>query len=497
MIHKKKEFSHDAFNRLNYAAGGKGHEHKINGLVFVQGTMTSELKFIESDLPEQHEPVRGDTSTVPSGVSGNVEKCGSSEGIVGVDFSDLQNEFEAVAGMHCGKGEKLFGHYVISLAEGESLTSDEWGRAMREYLSVMGYDETTKFCGFKHADSKCEHLHILTCRVQLKPGGPLVDDSNDYEKGMQAMRVLERKLGLKVVPNPHETWGVDWNKSDFKHWGGSREKVNEAENSGRRSDWASVIRGRMAKILEKNKPRNMTEFAQATKASGISIKIRTNRNDEPEGISYSVEGSGVWIAGSKVKAARLTWQNLIKREGISYDPHKHNLSLGLAPRPETLVRVDAFQVLNKRQAYVIERTKLPVRLYRHGDRYYAGFGFEQLLKTGKERYEEMIRDQLIQLVLYILELLFGCRQGRAGEPLLTNDMDIPSGLEVVKDDVGDEAWLIQLADDKRSSPKVRNELGENLSEEILKIHEEWVSPRTERTRSKDNDQEYESTYLPQ
>ncbi|WP_300496443.1 relaxase/mobilization nuclease domain-containing protein [Marinobacter sp.] len=495
MIHKKKEFSQDAFNRLNYAAGGRGHEHKINGLVFVQGTMISELRFIEPDLSEQPDSVPGDASAVPSGMRENQDESGSSESSVAVDFSDLQNEFEAVAGMHCGKGEKLFGHYVISLAEGEMLTSDEWNRAMREYMSVMGYDETTKYCGFKHADSNCEHLHILSCRVQLKPGGPLVDDSNDFEKGMQAMRVLERKLGLQVVPNPHETWGVDWKKRDFKHRGGSREKVNESEDSGRKSDWASVIRGRLAKIWEVNKPHNMAEFARATKASGISIKIRTNRNGEPEGISYSVEGSGVWISGSKVKAARLTWQNLIKTEGISYDPHKHNLSLGLAPRPETLVRVDAFQLLNKRQAYVIERTKLPVRLYRHGDRYYAGFGFEQLLKTGKERYEEMIRDQLIQLVLYILELLFGCRQGRAGEPLLTNDMDIPSGLEVVKNDVGDEAWRIQLADDKRSSPKVRNEVGENLSEEILKIHEEWVSPRMERTRSKDNDQEYESTLL--
>lgn len=494
MIHKKKEFSHDAFHRLNYAAGGKGHEHKISGLVFVKGTMTSELTFIEPDLPES---VEGDTSGVSFGMRDKLGKGSSSESAVGVDFADLQNEFEAVAGMHCGKGEKLFGHYVISLAEGENLTPDEWDRAMREYMSVMGYDETTKFCGFKHADSNCEHLHILCCRVQLKPGGPLVDDSNDYEKGMQAMRVLERKLGLKVVADPHETWGVDWKKGDFKHWGGSREKVNEAEGSRRKSDWASVIRGRMGKIWETNKPRNMAEFAKATKASGISIKIRTNKNGEPEGISYSVEGSGVWIAGSKVKAARLTWQNLISREGISYDPHKHNLSLGLAPRSEALVRVDAFQILNKRQVYVIERTKLPVRLYRHGENYYAGFGFEQLLKSGKERYEEMMRDQLIKLVLALMELLFGRRQGRAGVPLLTNDMDIPSGLEAVKDDVGDEAWRIQLADDEKSSLKTINEVGANLSEEILKVHGEWVSPRTDRIGSRDNDPEYASSYPPQ
>lgn len=161
-----------------------------------------------------------------------------------------------------------------------------------------------------------------------------------------------------------------------------------------------------------------------------------------------------------------------------------------------MVRVDAFQILNRRQAHVIKHSKMPVRLYRHGQNYYAGFGFEQLLKTGKERYEEMIRKQLIQLVLAILELLFGRSQGRAGASILTNDLDVPNGFEVVKDDVGEKAWRIQLADDERASLKTMNEVAANLSEKILKNHEEWVSPRTERIRSQDNDQECESAYLP-
>ncbi len=227
MIHKVKEFSEEAFGRLNYAAGGKGHEHKVENVEFIQGTMLSELKFINTENPilgkrsPNNDP---ETSLAPGpvlvtlddfmdavpavsatgGNSGATDDESSAHGLA-VDFSDLEDEFEAVASMHCGNGEKLFGHYILSLAPGETLTNEQWGEALTAYMEEMGYDEFTKFCGFKHTDTDNEHLHILTCRVRMEKGGPLVDDSNDYAKGIVVMRKLEQKFGLQIVANPDET----------------------------------------------------------------------------------------------------------------------------------------------------------------------------------------------------------------------------------------------------------------------------------------------------
>lgn len=494
MIHIKKEFGESAKERLKYAFGG-GHEHKVSGIEFIPGTMLS----VPVPKVERHCASEGSSE----GNGGKFDaSCGKTSGRkrhkpLAYDWTDLSDEFDAAASFHCGKGEKLFGHYIVSLAPEENLTPEQWQEVLMEYMDALGYDESTKFCGLIHNDTEKQHMHVLTCRVKLQPGGVLVDDRDDHAMGMKAMRGFEKKYGLQIVENPKLTWGVQIKEGNFKRLGNDREAVLKNQLDGPGKDWAAVIRSQVKKAFSEGKPRDMTKLVDSLRSCGVEVRVRTNRDGEPEGISYSIEGSGVWIAGSRVKAARLTWQNLIKREGIRYDPHKHNLSLGLPPRPETLIRVDAFQVLNKRQAYVIERTKLPVRLYRHGEKYYAGFGFEQVLKAGKERYEEMVRDQLIKLVLAILDLLFGHRHGRAGAPILTSDMDIPSGLEVVKDDVGDEAWRIEPADDERFSLKKMNEVGENLSVQIRRVHKEWISPRTDRTGSWENAPVSETTYPPQ
>lgn len=477
MIHKKKDFGESAAGRLNYAAGGAGHEHKVETLEFICGTMISELKFVatEKRLTTQIQDEADDVADGPPGA--NVATCDNSTDKADViaavvDWSDLNDEFEAVASFHCGKGEKLFGHYIVSLAPGESLTNDQWSEVLQEYMAALGYNDSCKFCGFIHSDNN-QHMHILTCRVKMETGGPLVDDSNDYAKGMECMRKLEKKLGLQVVANPDETWGVDIGKSEFKHYGNSREN---AQLNGSKKDWAVVIRARVSKAWSQGKPSDMGELVQCLKAVGVEVKVRTDKAGEPQGISYKASGSDVWIAGSKVKAARLTWKNLLVTEGVKYNPYKHNAALGLPPKVGTLVRVDAFQMLNERQAYAIKKTKLPVRIYQQGKRHYAGFGFEKVLKGGKERYEEMVRKQLFDLVMAILDLLFGTSKGRAAAPVLTNDMDIPDGLEVIRDNVGGGAWNIPEAEGELLKWRGLEQVTESVSDEIFAVHNEWIDP---------------------
>jgi len=357
---------------------------------------------------------------------------------------------------------------------------------LKEYMETMGYDETTKYCGFIH-DTDNQHMHILTCRVQLKPGGPLVDDSNDYAKGMEAMRKLEKKFGLQIVANPEDSWGVDIKKEQFKYLGGNREEANKAMLNGPRKDWAAVIRARVNEAWSTNKPRNMGEMVDVLKAVGVDVKVRANKAGEPEGISYQAHGSSAWISGSKVKATRMTWRNLIEKEGITYNPHKHNAALGLPSAPGVLVRVQAFQELNKIQVVAIKKTKLNIRLYHSQGRHFAGFGFEQTLKSGKEKHEQMVNDQMFNLVRDLLALLFGTDKGWAAPSILTNDHDTPEGFETVRDDVGpDHAWEISASDkpDWKELDRIKIE----TSEVILKEHSEWIRPTIDRIgKTFDND----------
>ncbi|SOB75319.1 Relaxase/Mobilisation nuclease domain-containing protein [Marinobacter sp. LV10R510-11A] len=494
MIHKKKEFDSSAYGRLNYAAGGIGHEHTIESLGFIKGTMTSDLKFIDQPAQAQEpepmfiiEGIDDILNAIPevtassgssSANSGNssVTKGKTAASAPAVDFSDLDNEFEAAASMHCGKGEKLFGHYIISLAPGETLTPEQWGEVLKEYMDSMGYDEFCKYCGFIHRETSSEHLHILTCRVQLKPGGPLVDGSNDYAKGMEAMRKLEKRFGLQIVANPEDSWGVDIKKEQFKYLGGNREEANEAMLNGPRKDWAAVIRARVNEAWGKQKPRNMGELVSALRAVGVDVKVRTNKAGEPEGISYQAHGSKAWISGSKVKATRLTWRNLIEKEGITYDLHKHNAALGLPPAPGTLVRADAFQPINRIQFAALKRSKIKVRLYKRGKVHHVRFGFEQLLKSGKERHEEMMHDQMFKLVRDLLALLFGTDRGWAAPATQTRDNEVPDGMDLIQDDTDpDQAWTILASDkpDRKELEKIKIE----TSEMILAEHGEWIKPK--------------------
>jgi len=507
MIHKKKPFGSSPAPRLNYAVGG-GHEHKVEKLQFIPGTTMSEPVPLEKGQPMPK--VFGSIDDIGRMVSERTAKRGNSTAIDGetdangsqdeeqepkknkpmaYDWTDLNNEFEAAASFHNGKGEKLFGHYIISLAPGETLTPEQWQDVITEYMEALGYDEFTKFCGFTHNETENQHAHVLTCRVRMEKGGPLVDDSNDYEKGMECMRRLEKKYGLQIVANPEDSWGKDLSKEEFKYLGGDRQTALQAQLEGPKKDWAAVIRARVKATWNDAKPNDMAELVDSLKSHGVDIKIRTNKAGEPEGISYKAHGSAAWISGSKVMPKRLTWQNLIKREGIEYHPAKHNAALGLPePVDQSYMRVDAYQPLNKIQVYAIKKTKLRVRLYHRNGVHYAGFGFDQLFKTGKQRYEDMMHRIIFKLVMDILFLLFGVGKVSPGEPIITCDGEIPKGMEKVRDEVGSACYDVNEPEGDEYDPKELEALKKDISDGILDEHREWIRPTIVRSgKTLDND----------
>lgn len=503
MIHKVKEHSETPTRRLNYVLGDD-HEHKVEAIEFIPGTMFSEPVPIVPDepLPEEMQTLddigrivdertatRGNSNAKRGNSTATDDETGASSSqdqepkreknkALAYDWTDLNNEFEAAASFHKGKGEKLFGHYIISLAPGETLTNEQWGEVLDEYMAAMGYDEFCKFCGFIHNDggTKKQHMHILTCRVKMEKGGPLVDDSNDYAKGMECMRKLEKKYGLQIVANPENTWGVEIKKGDFKFYGGDRETALHNQIHGPKKDWAAVIRAKAKEAFSTAKPRDMAELVAALKARGVDIKINTNKQGQPQGISYMAHGSDAWISGSKVMAKKLTWQNLIG-QGIEYHPAKHNAVLGLPePVDQGYIRVDAYQPLNKIQVYAIKKTKQRVRLYHRNGVHYAGFGFDHVFKTGKQRYDEMMHKILFKLVMDIIALLFGTDKGRAPHPIIMEGGECPKGFEVVRDDVGNGGWDIAEPKEDRFNALELKGIKTDVSDTIMNEHGEWIRP---------------------
>lgn len=516
MIHKVMPFGETAAPRINYALGGD-HEHKVEGIEFIPGTMLSEPIPLGRDepMPEEMQTLndiirsiseRNATADTFAATGGNSDATDGTNAAnapqdgkqprkknkpLAYDWSDLNDEFEATASFHQGKGEKLFGHYIISLAPGETLTNEQWGDVLKEYMDALGYDEFTKYCGFIHNDTQNQHCHILSSRVRLEPGGPLVDDSNDCAKGMECMRKLEKKYGLQIVANPEESWGKEIPKGEFKYLGGDRETVLKNKLEGPNKDWAEIIRARVKETWNTAKPRDMAEMVESLKAHGVDIKIRTNKAGEPEGISYRAHGSDAWISGSKVLAKRLTWQNLIGREGIAYHPAKHNEALGIpVPAGVGYVRTDVYQPLNKIQVRAIMRTKLRVRIYERRGVHYAGFGFDNLFKTGKQRHDEKMARLYAELAKAIVEMLFGVRYGRAAPPIVTTDGQRPEGMKPIRDDVGNSGYDIEAGEAGAMDWKQAKSLKKDLSSAIMNEHSEWISPRIERKASTlDNDME--------
>lgn len=86
--------------------------------------------------------------------------------------------------------EKPALHLSLSLNEGEKGTSEQWCRAVYEYIHKMGFDlELTQFVAIKHHDTDNEHVHVMINRVQLD--GKLVGDSLERKRSHEATRKAE------------------------------------------------------------------------------------------------------------------------------------------------------------------------------------------------------------------------------------------------------------------------------------------------------------------
>ena len=381
-VHKVTARRAEAAPTLSYIYRGDGHEHDVNLIKHIGGNVFSPdpIQRNKFGLPEE------------------------------VDTKQLAKEFEEQAELHKGKGRKLFKHYIISLAPGESLEPHEWFEHINsDYLPSLGYDETCKWIACQHDDKEHSHVHIFTCTV--KGDGELVKTQNDVMLGFDSMRRLENKYDLQKLESPDENWGKHFSKGELKHFGSRK----EAETS----DWGSIIRARFNQIETENGgslPNTMTKLVLALANKGIEVKARQDDESKIIGLSYKAD-DGPFIAASRVKKSRLTFPNLQRKEGVSYVPDRDDAAFGIGNKK---LKLSMCVDISELQFAKIKIYKSKVKVRRKSkDKLTASFTF----CNSKRAREIMMMTQAIMQALFASDEDFELEQQQYNDYLYENSVD--------------------------------------------------------------------------
>lgn len=271
MIHRKLTYRNSSGKTLRYIYRGDGHDHAVVNVYHV-----ASHSFAQDPI------IRGNDG-VP----------------VEINVDLLEAELDHLADKN-QRSDLRFAHYIVSLPANEKLSLEQWEEAVRVYLSALGYGKQSKWTAALHNDTDNQHVHILVCRVTNEPdlGYRLVSDSSDHERGMAAMRRLERHFGLTITPGPAETWGVDLDVRTFK---GLQQRDR---NIGEGDSWIKRIRTRLAHVVEQSQGASFSVFLRNCRKVGVDPVVKMHPDGYPIGISYGLEGR--YLSGSKIKSTRLT-----------------------------------------------------------------------------------------------------------------------------------------------------------------------------------------------
>ena len=232
------------------------------------------------------------------------------------NVSGLLTELEQQANLYLGSGEMKCAHYSISLPAGDSLSPYHWFMSARIFMDRMGYGNDTKWTSVIHNDAHCQHIHIVACRVKLDR--TLVNTYNDYDRCIQAVRDIEKILGLVKQKNPNENWGIEYSITDMKT--GSGRGTLSAQQ-----DPKNLIRSVLDRVFE-CRPRTISGLVKKLRGYNVMVAVR-RKNGVPTGIMYSVDGL-IWISGTHVKRRRAAWGRLLE-QGITYSPTRDDKILEL------------------------------------------------------------------------------------------------------------------------------------------------------------------------
>ncbi|EGQ7844878.1 relaxase/mobilization nuclease domain-containing protein [Vibrio alginolyticus] len=205
-----------------------------------------------------------------------------------------------------------FRHFVVSLAEGEQLSLNQWRNTIKQLMPHLGY-ENARYIAFKHSDTDNEHIHIVASTTDLLTG-KIISNWQSHLKAQEIMREQEVALGLQTV----QSSGVHHSSYDTDILGEKEKTV------------IRVMRRKVDSAIRTLPPSSsLTQLETALLKQGIEIELIPDRtNTRFKGIAYRFHQYR--FAGSSLRSGnKYTLGKLIKNSVLAptaltisdYDKH--------------------------------------------------------------------------------------------------------------------------------------------------------------------------------
>lgn len=233
--------------------------------------------------------------------------------MAGENPRELAREFATVRRMRPALG-KAVAHISISLSpEDRNLTDEEFSAVATTYLEHMGFNDCP-FVAIRHNDTQHQHIHIVASRI--KTNGEVVSDSQDYKRGEQILRILEKNLELiQIQPSVMA-----------KHKSPTRKElqlINQGEKTMKQE-----IRSLIDEAIESSS--NITEFLAKVSRLGITVCPHI-QGSRISGLIYEWKARKAKFKGSDL-GKKYTWAGI--QEHVQYRPDLDFIALNKLKRAE-------------------------------------------------------------------------------------------------------------------------------------------------------------------
>jgi hypothetical protein len=112
------------------------------------------------------------------------------------DYKQMSQEMETVAASNTRCKNNVV-HISMSAPEGEKLSNSQWQQAGEIAMKELGFTDKNQFAITKHTDAGHDHIHITVNRIDSD--GKAWNDSRSFERTHQAMRKVEKEMGLERI----------------------------------------------------------------------------------------------------------------------------------------------------------------------------------------------------------------------------------------------------------------------------------------------------------
>ncbi len=210
------------------------------------------------------------------------------------------------------KIKKKVWHSSLSLAhEDRKLSHDEWQKVVEQYLSKMGFDNSS-FIAVEHNDTEHQHIHIIASRVDRD--GKTVSDSRDYAKAEAFCRGIEKEYSLREVANSDTVERKNLTSKELK-------KALRTKEAPLKDALFPEVNSACKKST------TMSEFTEELLRRGVRPVFNMQSTGRVSGISYTIISSNETLKGSSLGKG-YSFKGLQEQKGVSYIPERDSETIG-------------------------------------------------------------------------------------------------------------------------------------------------------------------------